>query len=68
MSTAPGVHDFHAREGEVRFEVDSEHVEALVSRLAALGVQSLVAHPPTLEQILLRHYDDVLHAPETPDA
>ncbi|AEF42383.1 ABC transporter ATP-binding protein [Hoyosella subflava] len=68
LANAQGVREFDAREGEVRFEVDSEHVEAVVNRLAALGVRSLVAHPPTLEQILLRHYDDVLHATETPDA
>jgi AcrR family transcriptional regulator len=32
------------------------------SALAPLGVRSLVAHPPTLEQLLLRHYGDELAA------
>jgi ABC-2 type transport system ATP-binding protein len=38
--------------------VDGEHIDAAVKRLAELGVRSLVAHPPTLEQLLLRHYGD----------
>jgi ABC-2 type transport system ATP-binding protein len=29
-----------------------------VKGLAELGVRSLVAQPPTLEQLLLRHYGD----------
>jgi ABC-2 type transport system ATP-binding protein len=59
LSDMPGVHDLHRTDGQLRFEVDGEHVDAVVKRLAAAGVRSLVAHPPTLEQLLLRHYGDV---------
>jgi len=55
-----GVHDLHEMDGQVRFEVDGELLEPTVRRLAELGVRSLVAHPPTLEQLLLRHYGDDL--------
>ena len=60
LARLPGVHDLHALDGQVRFEVDGEHIDAAVRELAGLGVRSLVAHPPTLEQLLLRHYGDEL--------
>ena len=44
------------------FEVDGDHVGEVMQRLSALGVHSIVAHPPTLEQLLMRHYGDDLSA------
>jgi ABC-2 type transport system ATP-binding protein len=58
LTGLPGVHELEPMGGQVRFEVDGEHVDAAVKRLAELGVRSLVAQPPTLEQLLLRHYGD----------
>jgi ABC-2 type transport system ATP-binding protein len=58
LTGLPGVHELEPMGGQVRFEVDGEHVDAAVKRLAQLGVRSLVAQPPTLEQLLLRHYGD----------
>ena len=55
-----GVHNFEATDGQVRFEVDGDAMEAVVRRLGQLSVRSLVSHPPTLEQLLLRHYGDEL--------
>jgi ABC-2 type transport system ATP-binding protein len=63
-----GVHDLHRVDGQVRFEVDGDHVDEVVRALAPLGVRSLVAHPPTLEQLLLRHYGDDLAALAEEDA
>ena len=40
----------------VRCAVDAEAMDDVVRALSALGVRSLVAHPPTLEQMLLRYY------------
>ena len=54
----PGVHDLMERSGELRFDVDGEHLDAIVRRLAAAGVRSLVSQPPTLEELFLRHYGD----------
>lgn len=55
-----GVHDLRVKTiaGTSRtvLEVDSDHLAPITAQLAALGVQSLVAHPPTLEQLLIRHY------------
>jgi ABC-2 type transport system ATP-binding protein len=58
LAGLPGVHDLHAVDGQVRFQVDGDHIDATVRELAGLGVRSIVAHPPTLEQLLLRHYGD----------
>ncbi|MFA9432335.1 ATP-binding cassette domain-containing protein [Egicoccus sp. AB-alg2] len=44
----------------VRFEVESDDLDDAVARLAAAGVQALVSHPPTLEELFLRHYGDDL--------
>ena len=58
LTSLPGVHHVEAEDGQLRFEVDGERVGAVVQALAPLGVRSLVAQPPTLEQLLLRHYGD----------
>ncbi len=62
LNDLPGVHGVERLDGHVRFEVDGAHVAQIVRELAPLGVRSLVAHPPTLEQILMRHYGDAAHA------
>lgn len=60
LASLPGVHGLQHDKGHVRFEVDGNHVDQAIRTLAPLGVRSIVAHPPTLEQLLLRHYGDVL--------
>ena len=54
----PGIHQLERLDGQVRFEVDGDRIDETIRALAPLGVRSLVAHPPTLEQLLLRHYGD----------
>ena len=68
LSGVPGVHGLRRDDGQVRFEVDGQAVEEVVRRLGPLGVRSLVAHPPTLEQLLLRHYGDEPDETDGPDA
>ncbi|MCD0448522.1 ABC transporter ATP-binding protein [Actinocorallia sp. API 0066] len=60
LAALPGVHGFRMEDGEVRFDVDGAHLDAAVRGLGALGVRALTARPPTLEQLLLRHYGDEL--------
>ena len=62
LAALPGVHGLHREDGLVRFEVDGDRVEPMMRTLAALGVRSIQAHPPTLEQLLMRHYGDDLAA------
>ncbi len=56
LAGLPGIHAFRQVDGQVRFEVDGERVDEVLRELAPLGVRALTAHPPTLEQLLLRHY------------
>ncbi len=66
LSELPGVHGLHVEGTRVRFEVDSDHLDAAVRRLAELGVRSLVSHPPTLEELFLRQYGDELARDHVP--
>jgi ABC-2 type transport system ATP-binding protein len=58
LDVLAGVHGLVLEGRRARFDVDTEHLGAAVDRLAALGVVSLACHPPTLEELFLRHYGD----------
>lgn len=60
LADLPGVHNLEARDGRVHFDVDAGRLDDTIRRLAEFGVQSITSHPPTLEQLLLRHYGDKL--------
>ncbi|MEU0653345.1 ABC transporter ATP-binding protein [Streptomyces albogriseolus] len=65
LARLPGVHDLRTVDeatGRIHFTVDGAHVGAAVRALSDLGVRSLVSHPPTLEELMLRHYGDELAA------
>ncbi len=57
-----GVRNLHQVDGRVSFEVDTDHLDRAVRHLAELGVRSLVAHPPTLEELFLHQYGDSVDA------
>jgi ABC-2 type transport system ATP-binding protein len=56
LAALSGVHNFQAQDGRVRFDVDNQALDAVLRRLTAVGVRSLVSQPPTLEELFLRHY------------
>ncbi|WP_052668952.1 ABC transporter ATP-binding protein [Nitriliruptor alkaliphilus] len=58
----PGVHDLVVDDGQVRFDVDAERIDPVIGHLHGLGIRSLVSHPPTLEQLFMRHYGEDLTA------
>ncbi|RVW09893.1 ABC transporter ATP-binding protein [Prescottella agglutinans] len=61
LGSAPGVHNLQAlddQDNSVTFDVDSERVDSVMSTLAGLGVVTITAHPPTLEDLFLREYSD----------
>ena len=60
LDALPGVHDSAVRDGRVRFDVDSDHLDDVLLHLARFGVRSLRSAPPTLEELFLRHYGDEL--------
>ncbi|HEU4481336.1 MAG TPA: ABC transporter ATP-binding protein [Actinomycetota bacterium] len=60
LSTLPGVHDLRSDGDRIIFDVDSDHLDGAVRHLSSLGLRSLTSHPPTLEELFLRHYGDEL--------
>jgi ABC-2 type transport system ATP-binding protein len=53
-----GVHDLIVDDDHVEFAVDNVQLDDVVRRLAEGGVLALNCHPPSLEELFLRHYDD----------
>lgn len=60
LAQIAGVHDVRVEGDKFRFTVDGEHLDGVIRRLATLGVRSLISHPPTLEELMLRHYEGEL--------
>ena len=58
IGALPGVHGLQVHDHRASLEVDTEVMAAFVAGLAPLGVRSLVSHPPTLEELFMRHYED----------
>ena len=63
----PGVHNVRVLDDEVSFDVDAEHLDAAIGHLHTLGLRTLVSHPPTLEQLFMRHYGEDLTSAGRPD-
>ncbi|GAA4426992.1 ABC transporter ATP-binding protein [Georgenia halophila] len=59
-----GVHNLHEEGEQVHFDVDGGELGAVMRELSARGIRSITATPPTLEQLLLRHYGDELTGSE----
>lgn len=57
LAQLAGVHDLDLDGTTVRCQVESSILGEVLAVISAAGVRSLVSQPPTLEQLLLRHYD-----------
>lgn len=60
LHTLPGLHDLRREHGAWVFAVDPEHLDATMSHLSGHGIDTLTSNPPTLEELMLRHYGDEL--------
>jgi ABC-2 type transport system ATP-binding protein len=60
LADLAGVHGLEIDGTHVHFDVDTVHLDDAVRRLSELGIRNLVSHPPTLEELFLRHYGDEL--------
>ena len=68
LADLEGIHDLEIDGTHVRFEVDTDYLDPAVRRLGEFRVRSLVSHPPTLEELFLRHYgDELAQEPERVD-
>jgi len=54
----PGIHGLESSDGRVRFSVDGEHLDGAVKHVSRFGLRALTSHPPTLEELMLRHYGE----------
>ncbi|MCL1868945.1 MAG: ABC transporter ATP-binding protein [Promicromonosporaceae bacterium] len=62
LATMPGVHDLAVDGPHVSFAVDESELPAVLAEVAKLHPHSLVANPPSLEELFLQHYGDELAA------
>ena len=62
LAALPGVHDLQQLDGHVTFAVDDAELASVLAAVAALTPRSLVANPPSLEELFLRHYGTELAA------
>jgi ABC-type multidrug transport system ATPase subunit len=64
LAALPGVHDLRREHDRVTFAVDESEMSAVLAAVADVHPRSLVANPPSLEELFLRHYGDELAAVE----
>jgi ABC-2 type transport system ATP-binding protein len=60
LAGVPGVLHVEHVDGRVQFDVDTDHLDDAMDLLAPLRIRSLVSHPPTLEELFLRQFGDVV--------
>ncbi len=60
LDTMAGVHHLVVDGHRVVFEVDTPDLGEALAALHSAGIASLVATPPTLEELVLRHYSDAI--------
>jgi len=60
LARLPGVHDLDVQGNRVRFQVETDVLDQAIGALHRVGIRTLVSQPPTLEELFLRHYGDVI--------
>ena len=64
LSGLPGVHDLSVDGTRAHFSVDTRELNRVLAQLVELDVRSLTTSPPTLEELFMRHYGDILATPD----
>jgi ABC-2 type transport system ATP-binding protein len=62
LGSLQGVHDLQVSDHRIELEVDSNHIGEVLTRITQLGVLDLTSHPPTLEELFMRHYREEIEA------
>lgn len=55
-----GIYDISQINEKWRFSVDANAMGIVMNELAPMGIKFLIAEPPTLEELFMRHYGDDL--------
>ena len=58
----PGVEHVTYEDGQLAFDVDTDHIDEAMDYLAPLKITSLISHPPTLEELFLRQFGEQVEA------
>jgi ABC-2 type transport system ATP-binding protein len=56
LERLPGVYGVEVTDHRVTAQVEPTGLSPLMQRLSAAGLRSLTSHPPSLEELFLRHY------------
>jgi ABC-2 type transport system ATP-binding protein len=64
LDVLAGVHDLRVDDGRAIFDVDTDRLDEAVRHVSGFGIRALTSHPPTLEELFLRHYGDAIQASE----
>ncbi|HSD80650.1 MAG TPA: ABC transporter ATP-binding protein [Solirubrobacteraceae bacterium] len=64
LGRLPGVHDVSTGQARAQFSVDTPELNRVLAHLVEFDVRSLTSSPPTLEELFLRHYGDVVASTE----
>ena len=67
LAALPGVHDVQELDGHISFAVDDAELPAILAAVARLQPRSIIANPPSLEELFLRHYSEDVAAPNGVD-
>ncbi|MFI1460945.1 ABC transporter ATP-binding protein [Nocardia carnea] len=62
LSALAGVHNVITEDSRIRFDVDADALDPAIAAISRAGIRALTSHPPTLEELMLRHYGDELAA------
>jgi ABC-2 type transport system ATP-binding protein len=60
----PGVYDLSIHRTRAQFSADTGELNRILEHLTEFGVRSLSSAPPTLEELFMRHYGDVVATSE----
>ncbi|GEP32505.1 tetronasin ABC transporter ATP-binding protein [Nocardioides szechwanensis] len=64
LAELEGVYDLEVDGTRARFSAETARLDTVLAALVDVGVRSLTATPPTLEELFLRHYGDQLEPTE----
>ncbi|MCR1971853.1 MULTISPECIES: ABC transporter ATP-binding protein [Clostridium] len=65
LNELQGIYDVSKKEEKWRFSVDTNAMETVMNALSPMGIKSLTAEPPTLEELFMHHYGDKFEGKET---
>lgn len=58
LADQEGVHNLRQNGNQAEFEVDSQYLDNVLGLLSNQEITHLTSHPPTLEELFLKHYDN----------